>query len=61
MLGAGAFQRGDLALQRFNLLAGTQQHAALHVKLLARYQIEITQSALQHAADVRDEVLTRLG
>lgn len=57
MLGAGAagpraFQLGDLAFQRIQLLAGAQQHRALDVEFLAGHQIEPAEAGLQHRLEV---------
>ena len=54
-----AFKRGDLRFELFDLLARAQQHAALHVELLARDQVELAQAGLQRAAEIRGQVLTR--
>ena len=54
------FQLFDGALQRVHLLAGPQQHRALHVEFLAGDQIEFGQTHLQRGFDVLFEVFPGL-
>ena len=42
--GQGSFQRRELAFELLDFLARAQQHAALHVELLARDQIELAEA-----------------
>ena len=53
-------QREYLLFEFLDLLARTQQNAALHIEFLARDQIEITQARLQRAAKGCRHVLARL-
>src|SRR5690606_28784811 len=51
---------GDHGLQLFELLAGAQQHRALHLELLAGDQVELGQARLQHRLEVLLQFLAAL-
>ena len=50
----------DLLFELLDLFARAQQHAALHVELLARDEIELAQAGLQRAAERCGQILARL-
>src|SRR5690606_29895901 len=60
--GAGlpCFQRGQLALELLELVAGARQHRALHLELLAGHQVELRQAGLQHGLEVLLHLLAAL-
>lgn len=60
-LGLVLFQRQQSGLQRFQLLARTPQHRCLHIEFLARHQVELAQTRLQHGFEIVFQIAAQGG
>src|SRR5688572_24425592 len=56
-----ALDRGDALLEFLEPLAAAPQHAGLDVEFLARHEIELRESALEHGLEVVFEVVLECG